>query len=206
MNEKRVHDFTERLAYSVKCSDEPFWEAIYRVAFPSFDCMKDCSNDMDLQRKGIDRKIRLTTGQVLKVDEKKREKPYPDILLEYESKGPNVQFPGWIEKDLCLDYFAYAIMPRRCAYVLDWHLMRRAWVRFGDQWKESARVRAEGMRIVEGKNARYTTYNVALPVDTLLKGMSLASVVYSEHFYPAVKVPVTTTEEFTLCLFSGEEI
>ena len=93
-----VHDFRAQLQYSVHAADDSFWERVYREAFPTLADIIDCSRDRAYQRVGIDRKVRLQSGQVLKIDEKKRRKDYGDILLEYVSVD-STGAPGWVEKD-----------------------------------------------------------------------------------------------------------
>ena len=104
-----IHDFKERLDYSLQASHEPFWDAVYEKAFPTMTSLMTVS-DMDKQRLGIDRVIFLRNGKEILVDEKKREQVWPDILLEYISVD-TTGAPGWIEKDLAIDYISYSFIP-----------------------------------------------------------------------------------------------
>jgi hypothetical protein len=97
-----IHDFKERLEFSESASGEPFWDAIYRKAFPGMVSHMPCPGDTQSQRLGIDRLILLSSGRVLAIDEKKREQDYNDILLEYLSND-STGAPGWIEKELQID-------------------------------------------------------------------------------------------------------
>ncbi len=164
-----THDFRQSLAYSEIASDEPFWDAVYKKAFPNIVNHMLASADTESQRMGIDRVLILGNGQVLKVDEKKRTEVYPDILLEYvsvDTKGT----PGWIEKDLAIDYLAYAFMPTKKVYLFPWALLRRAWSHFKETWiKEYPRITAQ--------NNGYKTISVAVPIDVLVKAVSAACII-----------------------------
>lgn len=78
--------FADDLAYSLKFSEEVFWQAVYRRAFPNLIHTELCG-ELDKQKQGVDRVLYLSNGNVLYVDEKKREKDYGDILLIF-SRGP----------------------------------------------------------------------------------------------------------------------
>lgn len=66
------HDFTERLYYSLRVSTEQDWERFYRSVWPNFASMETI-DDLDLQRQGIDRRVRLANGRSFTIDEKLRE-------------------------------------------------------------------------------------------------------------------------------------
>lgn len=152
-----IHNFEESLAWGERASDAPFWGAVYHKAFPDMaSCMRNRGNN-EAQRRGVDRVILLNNGRVLYIDEKKRSRAYDDILLEYISVD-TTGAPGWIEKDLAIDYLAYAFMPTRICYLFDWPLLRRAWVMFKDKW-------IANYKRIEAKNNGYTTISVAVPTD-----------------------------------------
>jgi hypothetical protein len=167
-----IHDFKERLAFSETASDEPFWEQIYRKAFPGMVNMMLCSGDTESQRQGIDRIILLASGKVIKIDEKKREKQYQDILLEYISVD-TTGAPGWIEKDLPIDYLAYAFMPSKCVYLFPWDMLCRAWLKFKNEWKEKYETK-------RAQNKGYSTLSVAIPIDILQRAVSTATIIRLE--------------------------
>lgn len=164
-----IHDFKERLRWSEKQGDEPFWNAVYIKAFYNLVNHMTCSGDTLSQRQGIDRVVHLASGQTLYIDEKKREKDYNDILLEYISVD-KTNAPGWMEKDLNIDYLAYAFMPSKRCYLFPWLPLRRAWIKFKDDWK------AKYPRI-SGKNADYITYSVAVPIKILQDAVALATII-----------------------------
>lgn len=163
------HDFRERLAYSELASCEPFWDAIYRRAFPNLVSHMPCPGDFQSQRMGIDRIILLSNGRTLAIDEKKREEEYPDILLEYISRDKD-NVPGWIEKDLAIDFLAYAFMPSRRVYLFPWETLRRAWRTNKLMWLDK-------YKIPPARNNGYNTLSVAVPIGLLLQSVSSASIV-----------------------------
>jgi len=163
-----THDFNERLNYSLEASDEPFWEAIYKKAFPTMTNLT-AIDDLSKQKLGIDRIIYFDNGKKLYIDEKKREKVYPDILLEYISVDHN-NTPGWIEKDLAIDYLAYAFMPSKCVYLYPWDMLRRAWLHYRKSWLRK-------YKLIEAKNEGYSTWSVAVPIEILQNAVSTAAII-----------------------------
>jgi hypothetical protein len=164
----RIHDFNERNAFSLKASDEPFWEAVYRKAFPNMTSMT-INNDLALQRIGIDRVIELSNGRTLHIDEKKRDRVYQDILLEYLSND-RTGAPGWVEKDLAIDYLAYAFMPTQRCYLYPWPLLRRAWIRYGEEWRRTYPPK-------KAENATYNTWSTPVPIPELRKAICQAMII-----------------------------
>lgn len=161
----KTNHFNEDLSYSIKASEESFWEQIYRKAFPNFVSMMGCPGDFESQRMGIDRVILLSNGLTLKIDEKKRRDDRTDILLEYLSND-KTGAPGWIEKDLAIHYLAYAFMPSKQCYLFDWPMLRAAWIHWGEtRWKKI-------YSIPPAHNTGYDTYSVAIPISELRNAMS----------------------------------
>lgn len=164
-----VHDFKNDLAYSEAASDESFWDAIYKKAFPNMVNHMLCSGNTQSQRMGIDRLILLSNGRTLSIDEKKRREEYQDILLEYISVD-TTGAPGWIEKDLTIDYLAYAFMKSKRVYLFDWLALRRAWQHYKDTWKRI-------YPTIQAQNNGYKTLSIAVPIETVRNAASLAMVV-----------------------------
>ena len=164
-----THDFQEQLAYSEEASGELFWDAIYRKAFPDMVNHMPASGDHDSQRRGIDRVVMLSNGKTLYIDEKKRKKDYPDILLEYISCD-TTNAPGWMEKGLFIDYLAYAFMPSQRVYLLDWLMLRRAWIRYSEEWKKK-------YDCVPAQNVGYKTWCVAVPIGVILSAVKNATII-----------------------------
>ena len=167
--DKELANFRDDLAFSNTNSEEPFWDAVFKKAFPNMVSNVLC-DDMVLQRHGIDRLIRLSSGDVVKVDQKIRRKSYPDILLEYISVDKPVEKPGWIEKDLAIDYLAYAFLPTQRCYMYPWLLLRRAWLRFGEEWKVK-------YGVIPAVNKTYTTWSCPVPIDELRIKISAAMII-----------------------------
>jgi hypothetical protein len=172
----RVHDFGESLARSNSARDEAFWEACYRQAFPDFKAMIDNARDNGAQRCGVDRLIVLKSSHVIRVDEKAREKDYGDLLLEVVSND-RTGAPGWIEKDLTIDYLAYGVLESRRAYLFPWPLLRAAWVRNGEGWKVRAKAGERGYRVTKAPNRTYNTWSVCVPMDVVVEAVRGAMVV-----------------------------
>jgi len=164
-----IHDFKERLAYSEKSSDEPFWFEVYKNAFPNIVNIMSCPGDTKSQRDGIDRIVLLTSGKIIKIDEKKREKEYKDILLEYLSNDYTGAV-GWIEKDLLIDYLAYAFMQTKKVYIFPWDILKRVWYENKKEWLEK-------YKIPPAQNKGYKTFNVAIPIEILSNKIKEALVV-----------------------------
>jgi hypothetical protein len=168
-----IHDFNERLIMSEKASDEPFWEAVYKKAFPNYVNFMPCPGDTKSQRMGIDRVILLANGKIIKIDEKKREQVYPDILLEYISVD-NTNAPGWIEKDLAIDYLAYAFMPTKKVYLFPWDMLRRTWLNFRNEWKKV-------YKDIPAQNKGYVTHSIAVPIKVLQESIKNSFVIQLDN-------------------------
>lgn len=166
--------FQEDLAFSLGASEETFWDAVYRKAFTNFQYSELCT-DLAKQKEGIDRTIYLTNGNVLWVDEKVRRKTYRDILLEHTS---NVErgTPGWMEKDLAMDYLAYAFMPTKVCYLFPWPLLRRAWLQYRLKWRTEYWDTAPGTTRLPG-GGFYMTHSVAVPIDVLQRAVTTAAII-----------------------------
>lgn len=164
-----VHNFQESLARSNGAADAPWWIEVYRRAFPSLMATVCVRSDGWAQRGGIDRVITLASGRTVTVDEKVREKDWPDILLERWSDEAR-KIPGWVQKPLACDYIAYAFVPSQRCYLLPTLTLQRAWREFGRQWcEEYPEIRAD--------NGRYITVSVAVPTDVLMRAMADAMII-----------------------------
>ena len=163
-----MNKFAPDLEWSLQAGDEPFWEAVYQKAFPNLKTMELVTRP-DWQRKGIDRLLTLTNGNKLKIDEKKRRKVYPDILLEYLSND-HTRAPGWMEKDLAIDYLAYAFMPTRRVYLFPWPILRRAWQEYGQGWLAAYDHK-------EAVNPGYSTWSIAVPIEVVRQATHQATII-----------------------------
>lgn len=161
-----VHDFSESLARSHAQANAGWWYDVYRLAFPSLASAVCVRADGWAQRGGIDRVLTLESGRVIYVDEKVREKDYPDILLERWSDEAR-KVPGWVQKPLACEFIAYAFIPSQTCYLLPTLTLQRAWRIFGREW---AAVYGQ----VRAKNPGYTTASVPVPRDVLFAALSEA--------------------------------
>lgn len=163
-----IHNFEKQLTYSVELSDEPSWIEFYKKLWPDM-VSAEIINDLQQQRWGIDRRVKLKNGNEFTVDEKKRKDDWGDLLLEEWSvadfdwssrtviKGKKV---GWAldDKKRC-DFIAYAIPTAGKCFLLPFELTRQtfmanitAWKNKGPKWYPKP-----------AKNNGYTTINVAVP-------------------------------------------
>jgi len=163
------HDFKAQLKYSEESSDKEFWQKVYTIAFPSMVSNRLTGGDMKLQRLGIDRIVTLSNGANIKIDEKKRREARNDILIEYISVD-TTGAPGWIEKDLAIDYIAYAFMPIQRVYLFPWQNLRRAWLRYKPYWLAD-------YRPIIAQNRGYKTISVAVPISVLANAIWQASII-----------------------------
>lgn len=164
-----VHNFQASLALSHEYEDAPWWEVVYRQAFPGFASMLSVRGDGWWQRCGIDRVVTLENSRQVLIDEKVRTQDYPDILLEVwsnEAQGT----PGWVEKAQACDYIAYAFVPSQRCFLLPFLPLRRAWRKNRSHWIAT-------YREVRATNDGYVTVSVAIPIPVLMNAVRNALVV-----------------------------
>lgn len=171
-----VHDFNRSLAASHAQADAPWWEAVYREAFPTLKTTVNVRDDGWAQRGGIDRLVVLGDGTVLKVDEKVRSRDWPDIALERWSDRDR-RIAGWMQKRLTCDFVAYAFVPSGTCYLLPFQTLMRAWQTDGRAWIHKAEQGRDGFRCVLAQNNGYTTESVAVPIPVLLDAIRDAMVI-----------------------------
>lgn len=175
----QYRDFHEDLAYSDRASEEPFWEAVYRKAFVNFAGQLKSSGDTAAQHMGIDRIVHLTSGAVLRIDEKKRRKVRDNVFLEYQHVyDSGRKAPGWMEKDLNIDYIAYAFIPTRRVLLLPWHLLRAAWLDKKEDWIQRAEDSSNAeFYIARSPNRGYVSYGCTVPIGIVYKSMNRNSII-----------------------------
>jgi hypothetical protein len=171
----KINDFKRDLTYSLAGDADEFWSMAYERYFPNMVRMEKCE-DKALQLKGVDRKIYLSNGNVLAIDEKLRRSPYKDVALEYVSNSQTGS-PGWIEKDLAIDFIAYGFAPTREVYLFSFPLLRRCWLHFKSTWMASAKMGRNGFSIVTAKNETYCTYSVAVPIEKLQRALTTSAAI-----------------------------
>jgi hypothetical protein len=158
-----VHRFNESLAKGEHASLEPFWESVYRKAFPTMVGRTVNLRGNPAQALGIDHTVLLSSGKTLLIDTKCRFTPYDDILLEYISNNETKAL-GWIRKDsLQIDYLAYAWVRQQTVVFLPWIALREAWVQNIPMWWGKATREERGYKKCEAKNPTYSTWSLAVP-------------------------------------------
>jgi len=171
------HDFAASLTYSHSQADQPWWEQVYRRAFPDFVAMVDLRRDGWHQRAGRDRAVVLASGRTIYVDEKVRRKAYDDVAVEVWSTYPKNgrppyppvvgAEPGWARKPLDCDWLAYAFAPTRTCYLFPFLGVRAAFAAYGSKWIAAATTERDGFRWCVADNRRYDSISIAIPVATL---------------------------------------
>ena len=171
------HDFAASLAYSHDQADQPWWEQVYRRAFPDYVTMVDLRGDGWHQRAGRDRAVVLASGRTIYVDEKARSEAYDDVLVEIWSvypKGGRPPYPpvdgakpGWAREPKDCDWLAYAIVPTRTCYLFPFLGVRAAFEKNRASWLRKATDRVGGFRFAVSPNRTYDTIGIAVPVATL---------------------------------------
>lgn len=161
---RAIHDFHERKAYSLRAGDESFWSAVYAEYFADLARIETVEYPDPRQFKGIDRVLHMTSGDSVTIDEKKRARDYPDILLEYLSNS-RTRSLGWVEKPLYTDYIAYAFMPSQTVYLYPAYLLRRAWLQNKLTWLQKYPPK-------RADNHGYYSLSCAVPIDVLDRAIS----------------------------------
>lgn len=164
-----MHDFKQSLAFSRAQADQPFWMNVYRAAFSGLRACVDVRDDGWAQRAGIDRVLTLASGRTITVDEKVRQKDWPDILLERWSDKAR-KSPGWVQKPLACDYIAYSFLPSQTCYLLPTLTLQRAWKLNGQEW-----IAKYGER--DAQNNGYVTSSVPVPIEILLRAVADAMII-----------------------------
>lgn len=184
-----MHDFRSSLRKSQEQADAPWWEQVYRRAFPSFAAMTYVG-DCPAQRDGVDRLVITSSAHTYKIDEKVRDKDWPDFFLEFWSVREQ-QKPGWIASDLAADFIAYAFVPSKRCYLLPFPSLRLAWKENRQAW-----VGAYGTRNVP--NRGYTTVGTPVPIPVVLDAIRDAMLVRWEDASSPVDLsaPGTDTPQF----------
>jgi hypothetical protein len=170
------------LAYSHSQADSPWWETVYRKAFPDHVALIDLRHDGWHQRAGRDRAVVLSSGQTIYVDEKVRRKSYDDVAIEiwsvYPKDGsapyppvPDAQ-PGWARKPMGCDWLAYAFEPARTCYLFPFLGVRAALEKHRTLWVANATKGEVGFRWVVADNRRYDTVSIAVPIWILTEAIN----------------------------------
>jgi len=156
-----THNFQEQMEYSSLPTDEPAWEAFYRHFWPNMVGCHLVGGPSKWQQWGVDRVIYTASGQRFLIDEKKRAKDYPDILLEewsvWRGEGVSGNKIGWtLDDEKRCNFIAYAIPSAKRCYLLPFELLRQAFRANLERWRCN-------YRTVKARNHDYETVNVPVP-------------------------------------------
>jgi len=166
-----IHSFEESLADSHTAEELPFWETIYRKAFPGFLAMHSHPQDGGHQRSGIDRTVILENSKQVLIDEKfrgrnKNGKVYADIALEYLGDEAR-KVPGWVCKPLLCDYIAYAIGPLGICYLLPVLELQAIWQLHGEDWIRDHQPVIRAFNKDKKTGRTWTTLSVGVPPEAI---------------------------------------
>ena len=156
------NEFRADLELSEVRAAEPWVEDIYREYFPDF-VSSEIVTDLKRQKSGIDRIVHLADGASVKIEEKFREKLYPDFLLETYSIQETL-VPGWMVKHLDCDYLAYVFVPTHVAYVIHYPTLFGVFAQNRPVWEA-----AHGS--VCALNKGYRTRSIPVPIDELIRAV-----------------------------------
>lgn len=164
-----MNNFHNDLAFSESSRTSDFWLKAYKNFFVDFSGWEYC-NDLSSQKIGIDR-IVYTSGNKrgYYIDEKTRRKFYNDILIE-DVSNDNTGAAGWINKDLSIDFLAYAFINVKRVYIFPWPALRRVWHYYGKEWRSNCRK-------ITAKNKGYNTISYAVPTDLLIDKVNKSMVI-----------------------------
>ncbi len=181
-----IHDFQQRLADSQALSDEPAWVEFYHRVWPrQILAHQRIDKDSVYQRWGVDREIKLVTGQQFSIDEKKRTKDYGDFLAEewsvWHGDRDERNRIGWtLDRSKRCDYIAYAVVPTGRCYLIPFDLLRRTAEACWAQWA----LHAQYPKFAE--NRGYKTKNCPVPWAQLWRDMQRVS---DKDFVGTVALP-----------------
>jgi hypothetical protein len=172
-----VHQLRDSLEYSHSQADAPYWQEVYRLAFPDAVSTVDLRHDGWHQKAGRDRAVILSTGRSVFIDEKVRRETWDDIAIEVWSVYPKAgsrpwpprdgAIPGWGAKPLDCDYLAYAFESSQTCHLFPFLGVRAAWEKHGAMWRQKATLKEDGFRWIEADNDRWWSVSIAVPIVTL---------------------------------------
>lgn len=157
--ETKCNNFDLDLKYSLENRDGGAINDFYYKIFPTLRRIESVK-DLELQKRGIDKILHLSSGKKILIDEKKRRKDYGDILLEEYSNYEKKKI-GWLGREKHTDYIVYIIMDGMTIYLLPFLLLQLAWVHNYRNW-----LKTYGRKFAQNKY--YKTSNIPIPVEVLL--------------------------------------
>ncbi len=178
--------FNNDIKYSEDERHEPIWNDCYIKAFSGMAFhYKSSAGKSQSQQLGMDRFIHFSSGKTIIIDEKMRRIKYNDILLEYRSNKER-RTPGWMNKDLHIDYIAYGFETTGEVYLLPWIQLKTAWAKNGIRW-----LKLYGPTEAKNYNKQgeylYTTLSVAVPIDILISAIQGEMIINTDYFCKSKK-------------------
>jgi len=155
----KCSNFATDLEFSLDSRSDIALNNLYYEAFPHLEKIR-IVEDLTMQKRGIDKILILKSGKEILIDEKKRRKNYPDILIEEYSDFDRRKV-GWMGRGKYTDYIVYVVMPTMKVYFLPFLLLQKAWLKHYEEW-----LAEYGRKFAENKN--YTTSNIPIPTEVLL--------------------------------------
>ncbi len=159
-----MNNFDIDLQYSIEERDNEDLDNFYKRVFPDLKEI-EFVEDLELQKKGIDKILRFNNGKEVMIDEKKRRKDYGDILLEEYSDYDKKTW-GWLNRSKHTDYIIYYIVPTNKIYIFPFLILQLTWLRNYGDW-----LNQYGRKFAINKN--YKTSNIPIPTDILLKELNV---------------------------------
>lgn len=117
--------------------------------------------DKDRQKIGVDKILRFRLRSSIAIDEKLREKAYPDILLE-EYSNWELKRPGWLMAGSAADYISYVVRPTKRIYLIPYYKLKSNWDRNYQTWltkygRKFGKTECDDGRVI------YQTSNIPVP-------------------------------------------
>lgn len=167
-----MNSFAEDAAWADEQLRADWWGQVYRRAWGDRLSWHTVDGKCRAQENGVDHVAMLgERDKVLRIEVKCRRPradgaDWPDVLLETHSCFERLT-PGWIEKPLTADFFAYAFVQSRVVLLLPTLNLQAAWRTNRSAWERLAEQRAKGFCVVWGhtrlNGGSYRTRNIAVP-------------------------------------------
>ena len=125
--------------------------------------------EKQLQFAGIDKIVTTLNAGILRVEEKIRTITRKDILIELVSndtkylKAPNAL--GWGLRDYNTDILSYFFADSRTGYIYSYKKFKKTLYDNLFEWYKLAEKRQYGFGIFKAKNERYSSINIAVPIN-----------------------------------------
>lgn len=169
---KTKHNFSQSLKESKQNETDPFWTDIYKQFFhPKKVIKEEVVSDLQDQRRGADKRIHLSDGQIVICDEKFRKKDYGknDVLLEIWSDRDK-RIKGWLlKKNSITDFIAYAVLPKSLCYMIPFKKLQQLFHQKKYDWHDFAVSdwSQYGFKKIEAQNENYITTSLCISVAVL---------------------------------------